>query len=103
YRLAHYPLLHSFPTRRSSDLRSSPKRCWTCARNGSPSGPCDGAVRLASWLGFSVNLTARPIWFRLCPPRRTRIRLRGSNVERYRSEEHTSELQSRVDLVCRLL
>src|SRR5438105_12927294 len=28
---------------------------------------------------------------------------RRPHAERYRSEEHTSELQSRVDLVCRLL
>src|SRR5207247_7729023 len=27
----------------------------------------------------------------------------ASNVQKFRSEEHTSELQSRVDLVCRLL
>src|SRR2546422_3544151 len=27
----------------------------------------------------------------------------GANVDRYRSEEHTSELQSRLHLVCRLL
>src|SRR5207247_4874150 len=36
---------------------------------------------------------------------RIRFRPRGAAVVRYggRSEEHTSELQSRVDLVCRLL
>src|SRR5690606_41450593 len=51
--------LHSFPTRRSSDLawRRAP-RCWGCARNRS---------------------------------------------QPQRSEEHTSELQSRENLVCRLL
>src|SRR5207247_10851410 len=31
------------------------------------------------------------------PPQTTRAKLRGD----FRSEEHTSELQSRVDLVCR--
>src|SRR2546428_5247344 len=35
----------------------------------------------------------------LSPPRRPRARDR----RRWRSEEHTSELQSRSDLVCRLL
>src|SRR5207247_3023286 len=35
-------------------------------------------------------------------PRAGRPR-RGSPSRRWRSEEHTSELQSRVDLVCRLL
>src|SRR5699024_11980639 len=31
------------------------------------------------------------------------IRIYGELLEDYRSEEHTSELQSRFDLVCRLL
>src|SRR5438874_8977768 len=31
------------------------------------------------------------------------FRLRNRNLKGYRSEEHTSELQSRRDLVCRLL
>src|SRR5438105_8592353 len=35
--------------------------------------------------------------------RATPIDLRSIGVARCRSEEHTSELQSRVDLVCRLL
>src|SRR5438067_6326256 len=33
----------------------------------------------------------------------TRLDVPGTTVNRYRSEEHTSELQSRFDLVCRLL
>src|SRR5207247_6320645 len=37
------------------------------------------------------------------PPRRGERALRGGPRARGRSEEHTSELQSRVDLVCRLL
>src|SRR5438105_14970023 len=55
--------LHSFPTRRSSDL----------SRSGTPA------------MKPSVRPTSST-----SPPAR-------------RSEEHTSELQSRVDLVCRLL
>src|SRR5438105_6041126 len=43
-----------------------------------------------------ANLGGR-IAFRLAKPPRREI------VARNRSEEHTSELQSRVDLVCRLL
>src|SRR2546422_6372802 len=31
------------------------------------------------------------------------VHLRGLAVDRHRSEEHTSELQSRLHLVCRLL
>src|SRR5438034_10277148 len=63
--------LHSFPTRRSSDL------CWIPARGGS---------RRLSPLSGTVPRT--PAW-----------RRRGIS----RSEEHTSELQSHSDLVCRLL
>src|SRR2546422_2363106 len=33
----------------------------------------------------------------------TRLDVPGTTVNRYRSEEHTSELQSRLHLVCRLL
>src|SRR2546421_2612442 len=36
-------------------------------------------------------------------PRRLRLPLRFIRTSRARSEEHTSELQSRSDLVCRLL
>src|SRR6266496_6374248 len=62
--------LHSFPTRRSSDLgsdrRSEPRRRPTGSRRGGSA--CRRAHRVVE-----------------------------------RSEEHTSELQSRRDLVCRLL
>src|SRR5438105_12631525 len=51
----------------------------------------------------SPGLCAAPIsnpWRRASRTRREPRPMRGS---RWRSEEHTSELQSRVDLVCRLL
>src|SRR5438874_11956120 len=66
--------LHSFPTRRSSDLQSNSRRTSNRSPwSGSP------APR-----GFATR-EANP---------------RGAGL---RSEEHTSELQSRRDLVCRLL
>src|SRR5690348_18192536 len=65
--------LHSFPTRRSSDLRGRP-------REPRPAGPRRG------WC---------------C--RRRRGSGRTSPAAPSRSEEHTSELQSPVHLVCRLL
>src|SRR2546421_4460877 len=37
------------------------------------------------------------------PAQERRLRLHGQRGRRVRSEEHTSELQSRSDLVCRLL
>src|SRR5690625_7470094 len=59
------PVLHSFPTRRSSDLRACPN--WSATPR--PRSP--------------------PPWMTSRSPTR--------------SEEHTSELQSRGHLVCRLL
>src|SRR5207249_7540124 len=77
------PHLHSFPTRRSSDL--SPPR-----RSGSFS-VCSMTSPRPSRSG-----SASPRWWRASSG--SRRRRRSS-----RSEEHTSELQSRFDLVCRLL
>src|SRR5207247_11443720 len=73
-----HPDLHSFPTRRSSDLsKRTPRSCGS-------SPPRPGSPR------------SRPP-----PPRRSSSRIVRKVAGR--SEEHTSELQSRVDLVCRLL
>src|SRR5690606_41669744 len=65
--------LHSFPTRRSSDLCASPMR-----------NPNASASTVSS---------------------RCSVRMRAARALRWwsRSEEHTSELQSRENLVCRLL
>src|SRR5207247_9731445 len=67
---AHPRDLHSFPTRRSSDLVSDT---------------------------VTVGIILRLIRRQVIPIRHSRA------VVCTRSEEHTSELQSRVDLVCRLL
>src|SRR5690606_40786224 len=83
--------LHSFPTRRSSDL---PKRCerWTiwCARARSCTSA--SAIRRLGWCPLRTRLPSSGV---------------GPNTWAYRSntrsEEHTSELQSRENLVCRLL
>src|SRR5207247_9408537 len=77
-----HPDLHSFPTRRSSDLPTS----WSQDGHGLfvyQTGEVPAKV-------YRVDLAAgkRVLWKQLVPGR---------------SEEHTSELQSRVDLVCRLL
>src|SRR5690349_24199164 len=78
--------LPSFPTRRSSDLRS--------ARWELPAPPASRAFR--SWRGSRA--------FRASPPASPASRAsRRPASRRARSEEHTSELQSRRDLVCRLL
>src|SRR5699024_12882075 len=81
-----HPALLSFPTRRSSDLNNSGKLG-------------DGSMRIpftmsSKWRWGPVEYPVEPT-----VPRRCSI----STVSPPRSEEHTSELQSRFDLVCRLL
>src|SRR5207247_10058756 len=75
--------LHSFPTRRSSDLGAASSGGARRSRQAPTStARCRGA----------------------CPERADHHPgVAGGAPERGRSEEHTSELQSRVDLVCRLL
>src|SRR5438105_15374519 len=70
--------LHSFPTRRSSDLADS---------------------RVRSCEELSESLARFALINSQIDPHVMLARFR----RRERSEEHTSELQSRVDLVCRLL
>src|SRR5207249_7899095 len=90
--------LHSFPTRRSSDLVA----CQADGRGGFsgavfPRGGAGGrgrcvAARVAHPGGRHVGRFGR-----------TEIEIQQRTNRRGRSEEHTSELQSRFDLVCRLL
>src|SRR5207249_10832220 len=84
-------LFRSYELRRTRHQRRSRRSNHRHTR----SRPCD--VRLA--LGTNPNLPARG-W-------RERAGLAGSlrvaHMITARSEEHTSELQSRFDLVCRLL
>src|SRR5437868_7163427 len=69
--------LHSFPTRRSSDLSPPPIMVMAPFCVWSPRVAISALVATAN-----AGISATP---------------------RVRSEEHTSELQSRFDLVCRLL
>src|SRR5206468_13010340 len=79
-------VLHSFPTRRSSDLIGELRHELATHAREQDVGRLDVAMDDA-----------------------VLVRLRGGaadpleDAERLRSEEHTSELQSRSDLVCRLL
>src|SRR5947209_11570346 len=77
--------LHSFPTRRSSDLDLAAGQAVAAAQ-------CHGIMR-RSWLRH------RKVGVEIAQER-----LRDNvPVPQPRSEEHTSELQSRQYLVCRLL
>src|SRR5690606_42057221 len=89
--------LHSFPTRRSSDLEAAPGRRRARALRGTVD---DGAFpRLAPRRGGKAPLGERC----LCPRRRCGLARGCGGARARRSEEHTSELQSRENLVCRLL
>src|SRR5690606_40275456 len=95
--------LHSFPTRRSSDL---------AAEQPLPEPRLVGLVRGRALLVVGVGLVAIARLVRQREPRdegeaaRARA-VRIGAVRAFdplpRSEEHTSELQSRENLVCRLL
>src|SRR5207248_11532615 len=95
--------LHSFPTRRSSDLRAAPGRI---SSRFSRDRRLDGApARRAEPENLSPGTAAHS---EPTPrPRPAQVRARGVGSESAavpgeRSEEHTSELQSPYDLVCRL-
>src|SRR5207249_11432777 len=99
----HHLLLHPFPTRRSSDLSSPSVRydAMLC---------CPGAVS-SSRAAFSGD--PAPATPDANPPRGKPVSASAGRhispsslpapAAQSRSEEHTSELQSRFDLVCRLL
>src|SRR5437868_8115190 len=86
----HPPALHSFPTRRSSDLEPSSElhvaELWY------------RSTALEDLLGVSTEDIYDERLYRALD----RLLPHKETIEK-RSEEHTSELQSRFDLVCRLL
>src|SRR5207248_9426022 len=90
--------LHSFPTRRSSDLETAPKNA-----------NCASIVPALLEVGLGMVGSGRSAFgVRILGPkaqRRTPLLLvnRQQGGRDLRSEEHTSELQSPYDLVCRLL
>src|SRR5690349_23190046 len=84
--------LHSFPIRRSSDLARIPFSHNGSAEPLPPLRPSRGRNQsLQDEALLEPSLRSSGSYYPPGPPRS------------YRSEEHTSELQSRRDLVCRLL
>src|SRR5690606_40798653 len=97
--LCYHRYLHSFPTRRSSDLLYCDAQQERIAFVSS-SRP-ETFKMVAYWPAKDVIEASS---FML--EERTAYRANGSSPrcsKRVRSEEHTSELQSRENLVCRLL
>src|SRR5690606_41660206 len=88
----------SLPTRRSSDLATSKARPTACT-SFAPCSVCRRWFRRRSelWIQRSRPTTPSP------PPSRHSATVWTSTRTATRSEEHTSELQSRENLVCRLL
>src|SRR5207247_7232979 len=92
-RCAHPSYIHSFPTRRSSDLLDKMLSGWR------PKAETTADEIAAVFLAIRRAIVAAPT---LNHPNTSPRSPWRSRLEE-RSEEHTSELQSRVDLVCRLL
>src|SRR5206468_10866778 len=93
---------HTFPTRRSSDLdaayASSSSRTVLCSRpDWWPTST--SSRRVLTQMHWSTPTGRRSS----LPPIRCTAPSCGEATAPPRSEEHTSELQSRSDLVCRLL
>src|SRR5690349_10694434 len=88
-RSVHPPYLHSFPTRRSSDLLDALQ------------AKIEGLEKLAALEKRHADLDA---WADQRRKSEAAEEARtAAQRAKVRSEEHTSELQSRRDLVCRLL
>src|SRR5699024_11497839 len=86
-------LHHSFPTRRSSDLKETADPALPLPRNGHRHR---GSRRFSKYPEIYPCLRLLSISSSIC-------RIPFSSAGAIRSEEHTSELQSRFDIVCRLL
>src|SRR5690606_41763963 len=82
--------LHSFPTRRSSDLFGNRARSLR------------GLRAYKNWQQTIQARTIDEMWGNPRASRRPRLARALEDIVQ-RSEEHTSELQSRENLVCRLL
>src|SRR5690606_40769155 len=90
-------LLHSFPTRRSSDLLRIPIHFFLVQRRfrAAQSSVNSFCVR------YPINGASQP--YNSLRFRHGIKDLKINNGVKLRSEEHTSELHSRENLVCRLL
>src|SRR5207249_12310095 len=89
------PVLRSFPTRRSSDLNGN------VIQNRSPELTVLDATTTS--VAMSIHIDALGFVHGLVRDTLGARETERIDVDRHRSEEHTSELQSRFDLVCRLL
>src|SRR5207302_10161214 len=94
--------LQSFPTRRSSDLiRVTSSRVFSPVRTryvtDTQSGACPASAATVR------SITSTSVSSRGAMNSNEMLGLLRASMSAIRSEEHTSELQSRENLVCRLL
>src|SRR5205085_5168800 len=92
------PALPSFPTRRSSDL-PSPAPSKAVTGEGASRPP----VGKAPPRPLDAPRATSTAWRTHCDTRKPSRAAAASAAREGRSEEHTSELQSQSNLVCRLL
>src|SRR5205085_9719577 len=94
--------LHSFPTRRSSDLANSPEVDWDARYDEYHDN--QGLYRLCDDCAADEEKTDTAENDGRGDPSAVRaFKVRLPDAQNDRSEEHTSELQSQSNLVCRLL
>src|SRR5207249_10857321 len=91
-------VLHSFPTRRSSDLRN----VRLLEMDAADLKFADETFDIV-YAPYLISVVPDPIVVVREMRRVCRTGGRIIVLNHFRSEEHTSELQSRFDLVCRLL
>src|SRR5699024_11851149 len=101
--IVRHPDLHSFPTRRSSDLVNGSEFQQLQKEKGSQWYQALQQTEQDTLLFCSFDISiGSEVW----PTRKISLIQRLNLYQRdgceKRSEEHTSELQSRFDLVCRL-
>src|SRR5207247_11390079 len=96
-----HPDLPPFPTRRSSDLGLNDTIAWTTSGATFSLNTIGNATLGLAGSNDTVTITGSNSAISITGSNDT-VTVSGVTVS-LRSEEHTSELQSRVDLVCRLL
>src|SRR5690606_40732895 len=94
---ADHRALHASPTRRSSDLKLSATLGCSIEQAAQLQRQMRAAMPLASRFMGKVKQIAEDHGVALT------VSGRVLPIPKFRSEEHTSELQSRENLVCRLL
>src|SRR5438046_8163108 len=91
--------LHSFPTRRSSDLAVAGSNLKRWRISGSRAPTTDVAIVPETIAKKTDRLSLRISWYEW---KNAKAKIADATPQA-RSEEHTSELQSLTNLVCRLL